>query len=90
MIQGCKRSGREAEAALAEALYEPLCSQISSELVTGACFSSSPMNSLPKEHCPRGLSLLSPCPAHRIHLHLTILRHCAIHSFPVGDISFSL
>lgn len=90
MIQRCKRSGREAEAAGAEALYELTCLQTSSELVTGEHFNSSPTNSLPKKRCPRGLSMLSPCPAHGMCLHLIVLHLSAIHSFHVVDLSFSL
>lgn len=89
MIQGCKRSRRDAKAALAVVLCDLRCSQISSKLVTGGCFSSSPMNSPLKEHCLRGLSLLSPCPAHGTSLYPMILHHCAVCSFPVMDICFS-
>ena len=74
MIQGCKSGGREAEAALAEALYELQCSQRSSKLVAGEC-SSTPEGVLPEvcHHCTHALPV--GC------LHLAVLHHCALHSF---------
>lgn len=85
MIQVCRSSIREAEAAPTRALCELQHSQMSSELVTGGCFSSSLMNNLPL----RGLALLSPCPAHSTCVHLMILHHSAVNSSPIVDILVS-
>lgn len=85
MIQVCRSSIREAEAALAGALCELQHSQMSSELVTGGFFSSSLMNNLPL----RALALLSPCPAHRTCVRLMILHHCPVDTSPIVNVVVS-